>query len=174
MQNQNNWYRNDNCSFEGNIIANVTSQFGLQQVIKEPTHILDNSYSCIDAIFTFLANLLIQSVVQLSLHSNFHNQLIYQKFNLQTFCFALILICMRKDITKMQKRSLSDIALQCLPWKKLFQTLVLMKKLVILNNTFLSIPNNFILHYAIVCNDRDPTCFNERKNDSTQIFPSKW
>ena len=87
MQNQNNWYRNDNCSFEGNIIANVTSQFGLQQVIKEPTHILDNSYSCIDAIFTFLANLLIQSLVQLSLHSNFHNQLIYQKFNFDfLFC----------------------------------------------------------------------------------------
>ena len=36
-----NWYKNDKRSFKGNIIENVTLQFGLQQVIKEPTHILD-------------------------------------------------------------------------------------------------------------------------------------
>ena len=37
-----NWYKHDKCSFEGNIIENVTSQFGLHQVIKESTHILGN------------------------------------------------------------------------------------------------------------------------------------
>ena len=40
-----NWYKNNKCSFEGNIIENVTSQFGLQQVTKETTYILDNSSS---------------------------------------------------------------------------------------------------------------------------------
>ena len=38
-------------------IENVTSQFGLEQAIKEPTHILDNSSSCINLIFTSQANL---------------------------------------------------------------------------------------------------------------------
>ena len=47
-----NWYKNDKCSFEGNITENFTLQFGLQKVIKEPAHILDNSSSCIDLILT--------------------------------------------------------------------------------------------------------------------------
>ena len=36
---------------EGNAIENLTSQFGLHQVIKEPTHILDTSSLSIDRIF---------------------------------------------------------------------------------------------------------------------------
>ena len=51
-----NSYKNDKYSFEGNIIENVTSQLGLQQVIKEPTHILVNSSSCFNLIFTSQAN----------------------------------------------------------------------------------------------------------------------
>ena len=32
--------------------TNTTSQFGLQQLINEPTHLTGNSSSCIDLIFT--------------------------------------------------------------------------------------------------------------------------
>ena len=45
------WYCNDNTFSQGKALENVTSQFGLHQVIKEPTHILHNSSSCIDLIF---------------------------------------------------------------------------------------------------------------------------
>ena len=54
-----NYYKNDKCNFEQNIIENVTSQFDVQQVIKEPTHILNNFSSQIDLIFTLQANMLI-------------------------------------------------------------------------------------------------------------------
>ena len=37
------WYINDSTTSQGNVLENITSQFGLQQIIKEPTHILDNS-----------------------------------------------------------------------------------------------------------------------------------
>ena len=47
-----NWFCHDKTNFEGDAIENLTSQFGLHQVIKEPTHILDTSSSCIDLIFT--------------------------------------------------------------------------------------------------------------------------
>ena len=47
-----NWYNKDKTSFEDNTIENVTSQLGLHQIINEPTHILPNSSSCIDLIFT--------------------------------------------------------------------------------------------------------------------------
>ena len=75
-----NWYKNDKCSFKGNIIDNVTLQFGLQQM-----HILDNSSSFTDLIFTSQANLLIESGGHSSLHSNCYHQIIYLKFDLQDF-----------------------------------------------------------------------------------------
>ena len=46
------WYKQDKTTYEGSKINAITSQFGLQQLIKEPTHILGNSSSCIDLIFT--------------------------------------------------------------------------------------------------------------------------
>ena len=39
MSNQKIWCSHDKTSHEGNKIENVTAQFGLQQIIKEPTHI---------------------------------------------------------------------------------------------------------------------------------------
>ena len=62
------WYINDSTTFQGNVLENITSQFGLQQIIKEPTHILDKSSSCIDLMFTSQPNLIIESGVYPSLH----------------------------------------------------------------------------------------------------------
>ena len=38
-----NWYTNDKSTTEGAKIEFVTSQFGLHQIINEPTHVLVNS-----------------------------------------------------------------------------------------------------------------------------------
>ena len=42
-----NWYTGDTKTFEGYKIEALTSQFGLQQIINEPTHIQGKSASCI-------------------------------------------------------------------------------------------------------------------------------
>ena len=42
------WYSEDKTSFEGKTIEFITSQFGLYLLINEPTHLLENSSSCID------------------------------------------------------------------------------------------------------------------------------
>ena len=42
------WYHNDITTFEVCKIDIATSQFGLIQIMKEPTHILSNPASCID------------------------------------------------------------------------------------------------------------------------------
>ena len=55
------WHCQNKSSFKGNVIDNITSQFGLSQVIKAPTHILNASFWCIDHIFTPLPNLIIDS-----------------------------------------------------------------------------------------------------------------
>ena len=75
-----NWYSHDKSSYEGNEIE--IAQFGLQQIIKEPTHISNTSSSCIDLIFTSQPNLITGSSVHPSLHPNCHHQIVFAKFNL--------------------------------------------------------------------------------------------
>ena len=58
-----NWCSKDSTNFEDITIENVTSQFGLSQISKEATHILESSSSCIELIFTTQANLVVESGV---------------------------------------------------------------------------------------------------------------
>ena len=78
-----NWYKHDKTSYEGSKIEAITSQFGLKQLIQEPTHILSNLSSYIDLVFTSQPNLVMESGVHSSLHENCHHQLVYAKFNLK-------------------------------------------------------------------------------------------
>ena len=78
----NSWYRNDSTDIEGSKIDILTSTFGFHQIINEATHILNNSSSCIDLIFTSQPNLVTESGVHSSLHANYHHQITYVKFNL--------------------------------------------------------------------------------------------
>ena len=80
-----NWCINDKTTFEEAKIDTLTSQNGLQQIIKEPTHILDTSSSCIDLIFTSQPKLVMNSGVHSSLHVNCRHQIIFAKFNLQIY-----------------------------------------------------------------------------------------
>ena len=81
-----NWYKHDNTNFEGIAIENISSQCGLYKVINEPTHILENSSSCIDLIFTSQLNLITESGVHPWLNPNCHHQVIYAKFNSKVHC----------------------------------------------------------------------------------------
>ena len=77
------WFCHDKTNFEGDAIENLTSQFGLHQVIKEPTHILGTSSLSIDLIFTSHPNLIIEPGVHSSLHWNFNYEIIFAEFNLE-------------------------------------------------------------------------------------------
>ena len=63
------WFKGDETSYEGSKIDAITSQFGLQQLINEPTHLVADSSSAIDLIFT-RPNLVVDSGVHSSLHPN--------------------------------------------------------------------------------------------------------
>ena len=79
----------------------MTSQFGLHQIIKEPTHIINNSFSCIDLIFCNQSNLIIDSGVHSSLHPCWHHQIVYAKVNLKIYypcrreLFGIIIVQMQ-------------------------------------------------------------------------------
>ena len=44
------WFINDQSSSEGTQLKSLTSLYGMKQIIAEPTHVLENSSSCIDLI----------------------------------------------------------------------------------------------------------------------------
>ena len=85
MQKSKNWCSQDSTNFEGVTTDNLTSQFGLSQIISEATHILEVSCSCIDFTLTTQPNLVVESGVHPSLHANCHHQLVFAKFNLQIY-----------------------------------------------------------------------------------------
>ena len=62
-----NWYKLDKTTYESSRIAAITSQFGLQQLIKEPTDILTDWSSCIDLLINSQPNLVMESGVHSSL-----------------------------------------------------------------------------------------------------------
>ena len=69
----NNWCSSDKTTYEGKKLESFTSQCGFKQVISDPTHILESSSSCIDLIFMSQPNLVMNSGVHSSLHSNCHH-----------------------------------------------------------------------------------------------------
>ena len=69
------WWPDDITSPEGTHINSLISMYGFDQLISDPTHILPASSSCIDLIFTDQPNLVVDSGVRPSLHTNCHHQI---------------------------------------------------------------------------------------------------
>ena len=70
------WWENDIENSEGRLFESITSDLGLHRLISEPTHLMGNSKSCIDLMFTDQPNLVIESGVHPSLHEHCHHQII--------------------------------------------------------------------------------------------------
>ena len=125
----NNWCKNDITSHEGSMIDAVTSNYGLHQLIQEPTHILNSSSSCIDLIFTSQPNLVIESGVYSSLHPSCHHKIIFAKFNLSILHpppYERTVGFMKKQTLNLSKELLMNLIGQ-----ELYLTLVLTKKFAI-------------------------------------------
>ena len=75
----NNWYCNDKTTDKASKVAFLASQSGPHQLIKEPTHVLENVSPCNDLFFMSQPNL----VIHPSLYPNCHHYIIYSKFNLK-------------------------------------------------------------------------------------------
>ena len=76
------WWNKNITSNEGSQIDSLATTYDLQQLISDPTRILPNSSTCIDLIFTDQPNLVVDSGVHPSLHTNYHLQITFCKFNL--------------------------------------------------------------------------------------------
>ena len=71
------WWQGDTENEEGKVFEPFSSDLGLYQLISEPTHIMGDSKSCIDVIFTDQPNLFLKSGVHPSLQEQCHHQIVY-------------------------------------------------------------------------------------------------
>ena len=152
------WHDKDSSTSEGISIENITSQFGLHQIINEPTHILENSSSCIDLIFTSQPNLSVESGTQPSLQPNCHHQIIYAKFNFKVLYpppYTREVWHYKDSNVDLIRRSINEF-----DWDRAFANKHVDEKVLIFNKTVLNILSNFIPHEVIVCNDKNLPWFN--------------
>ena len=151
-------YNKNVTSNEGRKIDAVTSQNDLHQEINEPTHILNNSSSCIDLVFNSQPNLLIESVVDKSLHPNCHHQRIFAKFNSDIVYPSLY----EREIWHHQKANIDLIkgAINSFDWEKAFSNIDVNKMVSIFHQTIINILYNFIPHKTVLFDDRDPPWMN--------------
>ena len=77
------WSVNETTTEEGTILENLTSLYGMKQLISAPTHILQYFASSINLIFANQPNLVTDSGIHPSLHQNCHHQVIFCKLNLK-------------------------------------------------------------------------------------------
>ena len=75
------WYLLGKATYEGTRINGITSQFGLEQLIREPYYW--RRPLSIDLIFASQPSLVVESGVQSSLHQNCHHQIVFARFNLK-------------------------------------------------------------------------------------------
>ena len=74
-----NWYLGDPVTPQGSRVEALTSFYGLNQLIKTPTRLLQNSAT---SIFTNQPHLVMESGVHSSLSSTCHHEIVFSKLNL--------------------------------------------------------------------------------------------
>ena len=134
--------------------------FRLRQVIKEATHILENSSSCIDFKITSQPNLITESRVHPSLHPDYHHQIIYAEFNLQFYYPPQYY----REVWHYNETNaeLIRLAVNQLNWQKIFLDKCVNENVKIFNETVLNMLKKFTLHETALCHDRDPPWFNNK------------
>ena len=79
------WWNGGSTNLKSTELAELAAQYSLNQIIDGPTHILPDSASCIDLIFTTETNFVNDPGVLPSLFPRCHHQLIFEKVSFTTF-----------------------------------------------------------------------------------------
>ena len=125
-----NWHTGDTTTSEGSKIEAITSQFGLQQIINEPTHIQRHFLSYIDLIFSSQPNLVMSSGIHSSLHQNRHHQIIFSlKFHYSS--------PYEREVWHFKKANTDHIkrAINGFPWKRSFTNFDINDNVYLFNKT---------------------------------------
>ena len=153
-----NLWKNDLSTSEGTQVNSLTTSYGLSQIISDPTHILPNSSSCIDLIYTNQPNLVTESGVHPFLHPKCHHQIVFGKLNLKVeyppLYERLIWDYKNEDILSINR------AIDIFDWDNSFEGKNVPEQVHFFNKTILNIFHSCIPNKTILCNDKDPPLFN--------------
>ena len=132
----------------------LSSNNNLHQLINTPTHILPNSESCIDLLFTSQHNLVSESGVHASLFPRCHHQIIYAKVNLKLYYpppyYRLVWDYSKAELTNIRK-SFTQIN-----WYNALKHLNVNDQVEYLSSCILNVFSNFVPNKTITCIDEEP------------------
>ena len=101
------WWSDHINTTEGAKLLSLTSCNGFQQIINEPTHIQRQISSCIDLIFMDQSNISVNLGIHISLHPNYHHQIVQLKFDIDIFYHLpyklLVWDCKKADFSSIRK-----------------------------------------------------------------------
>ena len=123
-------------------IDSLTSSAGCKQLINKPTHIINNSSSCIDLIFCSNQNLISNYGVDLSKFERCHHNIIFGKINIH-IPLPPSYVCEVWNYSKTNIKNIQNAVL-IFDWKKAFENLSVYEKVILLNETLLNIFRSYI------------------------------
>ena len=154
-----NWSINDTKTPEGAHLDSITSLYGMKKLISEPTHILPQSSSCIDLIFTNQPNTVMDSGVDSSLHPKYYHLIIYSKLNLKVeYPSPYIRKIWNYNRTE---TDLINRPIENCDSPSLFLGKIVHQQVEIFNKTLLNIFHHYIPNKFILCDNKDPPWINE-------------
>ena len=129
---------------------------GFQQRISQPTHLLPQSSSCIDLIFTGQPNIIVDSGV---LHSNCHHQITHYKLSLGIEYpppYERLVWDYNKANVEGIKKSIGSVN-----WEVMFNNESIHKQVSVFSETLMNIFSNFASNKLITFDDRNPSWMND-------------
>ena len=147
------WWTGDTTDTEGRDLGDLAEQYSLFQVIDKPTHILPNSSTCIDLIFTSVKNLTLESGVLPSLYPRCHHQVTFAKVN---FKISFPQAYKRKiwDFSRADSRLIRR-AMDEFDWDRAFTGVDLNRQVSLLTETITNIFSNFVPNKTITVRNKD-------------------
>ena len=131
----------------------IISQFGLEQIIKELTHIIGDSPSSIHLIFTTQPNPAMESRVHSSLHSNNHHHITFEKSDLKIHSphpYEWEVWHYQKANVDQIRHTISEFA-----WNNRFVNISVYDQVQLFTQTFQNIVSNYIPCETITCDGRN-------------------
>ena len=149
-----NWYLGDPVTPQGARVEALTSFYGLNQLIKTPTHLLQNSATCIDLVFINQPHLVMESGVHSSLSSMCLHEIVFAKLNLKVE-YSPPYERVFWDYSRAEKVSVNR-AINAIDWEELFANKPVESQISELNNLLLNIYSNYIPNKTALCDEKDP------------------
>ena len=149
-----NLYLGDPVTPQGARAETLTPFHGLNQLIKTPTHLLQNSATCIDLVFTYQPHLVMESGVHSSLSSTCHHEIVFAKLNLKVE-YLPPYESVFWDYSRAGKASINR-AINAIDWNEDFANKPVESQVSELNDLFLNIYSNYIPNKTVLCDDKDP------------------